>query len=105
MLTRMSGFGASLFVISTFVFVLALLDVALAQVPTGDAGALQPLVNKTDQLRGYLIRIGQALVGLIAVVLMILALTGRVPWMWVTITVGVGVLLTGFDQLYSFLNS
>lgn len=90
--------GALLGALATLAFVAAT-EPALAQDPFGS------IVSKTDDARRQLVIIGQAVTGLMAAVLLVLAMSGRVAWKWVVCVVAAGAGLTGLDAIQQWINA
>lgn len=74
-------------------------NAALAADPFGS------IVDKTEQARDQLVTIGQAVTGLMAAVLLVLAMSGRVAWKWVVCVVAAGAGLTGLDAITEWINA
>ncbi len=77
-------------------------------VVSGDAFGQQPfdsIVTKTESARDQIITIGQAVTGLMAAVLLVLAMGGRVAWKWVICVVAAGAGLTGLDAIQTWINA
>jgi len=90
--------GALLGALVILAFVVAS-DPALAQDPFGS------IVTKTESARDQLVTIGQAVTGLMAAVLLVLAMSGRVAWKWVICVVAAGAGLTGLDAIQEWINA
>ena len=84
-------------------FVAALIDDASAQL-LGNS-PMSSVVAKTNETRQMLVTIGKAAVGVIAAVLFLMALGGRVAWHWVIMVVVAGAGLTGLDSIVAWINS
>jgi fatty acid desaturase len=83
--------------------VAALIDDASAQL-LGNS-PMSSVVAKTNETRQMLVTIGKAAVGVIAAVLFLMALGGRVAWHWVIMVVVAGAGLTGLDSIVAWINS
>jgi hypothetical protein len=81
----------------------ALVDDASAQL-LGNS-PMSSVVAKTNETRQMLVTIGKAAVGVIAAVLFLMALGGRVAWHWVIMVVVAGAGLTGLDSIVAWINS
>jgi len=78
---------------------LCLIEPSFAQDPFGS------ITTKANQTRDHLVRIGQAVIGVVAAALFIMAAFGRVQWYWVGMAVVAGAGLTGIDAIQSWLNA
>lgn len=85
-------------VVSAIVF-LCLIDPSLAQDPFGS------ITTKANQTRDHLVTIGQAVIGVVAAALFIMAAFGRVQWYWVGMAVVAGAGLTGIDAIQAWVNT
>jgi hypothetical protein len=79
--------------------VLWLIEPSLAQDPFGS------ITTKANQTRDHLVRIGQAVIGVVAAALFIMAAFGRVQWYWVGMAVVAGAGLTGIGAIQTWLNA
>jgi hypothetical protein len=76
---------------------------ALAQL-TGTS-PMSSVVAKTNETREMLVTLGKAGVGVVAAVLFLMALGGKVAWHWVIMVIVAGAGLTGLDSLVGWINS
>lgn len=76
---------------------------ALAQF--GGTGPMGAIVTKTNETREMLVMIGKAAVGVVAAVLFLMALGGRVAWHWVIMVIVAGAGLTGLDAIVNWINA
>jgi len=81
---------------------LALPPEAFAQL--SGAGPMSSIVTKTNEARDIVVTVGKAGVGLVAAVLFVMALMGKVAWTWVILAVVAGAGLTGLDAIVSWIN-
>lgn len=75
------------------------IDPAFAQDPFGS------ITSKTLDARDQVVVIGQAVLGLVAAVLFLMAAFGKVAWHWVGMVVVAGAGLTGIDAIQAWLTS
>lgn len=66
---------------------------------------MSSVVAKTNETRQMLVSIGKAAVGVVAAILFLMALGGRVAWHWVIMVVVAGAGLTGLDSIVAWINS
>jgi hypothetical protein len=78
---------------------LCLIDPSLAQDPFGS------ITTKANQTRDHLVTIGQAVIGVVAAALFIMAAFGRVQWYWVGMAIVAGAGLTGIDAIQAWINA
>jgi hypothetical protein len=76
---------------------------ALAQL--GGTSPMSSVVAKTNETREMLVTLGKAGVGVVAAVLFLMALGGKVAWHWVIMVIVAGAGLTGLDSLVGWINS
>ncbi len=81
------------------IVVLCLIEPSFAQDPFGS------ITTKANQTRDHLVRIGQAVIGVVAAAIFILAAFGRVQWYWVGMAVVAGAGLTGIGAIQTWLNA
>ncbi len=67
------------------------------------ANFAQPFVQKAQAAEGQLLLIGKALVGVGALVAIMLFISGRPQWKFAIIVTGVGVALSAWPLLKSFI--
>lgn len=89
---------AAIALFSAFV-VLSIADPSFAQDPFGS------ITTKANQTRDHLVTIGQAVIGVVAAALFIMAAFGRVQWYWVGSAVLAGAGLTGIDAIQAWINT
>jgi hypothetical protein len=68
-------------------------------------GPMGSVVTKTNETREMLVLFGKAAVGVVAAVLFLMALGGKVAWQWVIMVVVAGAGLTGLDAIVSWINA
>lgn len=68
-------------------------------------GPMSSVVTKTNETREMLVLFGKAAVGVVAAVLFLMALGGKVAWQWVIMVVVAGAGLTGLDAIVSWINA
>ncbi|WP_162915200.1 TrbC/VirB2 family protein [Desertibaculum subflavum] len=78
---------------------ISLIDASLAQDPFGS------ITTKANQTRDHLVTIGQAVIGVVAAALFIMAAFGRVQWYWVGMAIVAGAGLTGIDAIQAWINA
>ena len=71
----------------------------------GGSGPMGSIVTKTNETREMLVMIGKAAVGVVAAILFLMALGGRVAWHWVIMVIVAGAGLTGLDAIVNWINA
>ncbi len=89
---------ASLLVFAALAAVV-LVEPAFAQDPFGS------ITTKANETRDHLVTIGQAVIGVVAAALFIMAAFGKVQWYWVGMAVVAGAGLTGLDAIQTWINT
>lgn len=104
-LNAINGFGAKELTIGALLGALVILAFFAAHNGAWADDPFGSIVTKAEDARNQLITIGQAVTGLMAAVLLILAMSGRVAWKWVICVVGAGAGLTGLDAIQTWINT
>lgn len=100
-----NGFGTKELTIGALLGAFVILAFLAAQNGALAADPFGSIVTKAEDARNQLVTIGQAVTGLMAAVLLVLAMSGRVAWKWVVCVVAAGAGLTGLDAITEWINA